>query len=246
MKLCSILIFLLLPFLMTAQDELQSRERTAYRDCYDSLKTHLQNRGIQMDSIELYLRAFKASEELQIWVKNCTDSTFQYLKSYKFCTSSGTLGPKRKKGDKQIPEGFYYIKDFDAESPYYLSLFTNYPNPADATLGDPEDPGSDIQIHGDCISTGCIAITNHFIKELYVLCHKAKQNGQDYIEIHIFPFDFLAMDLDSYIEQHPESKSFYDLWITMEKAVCNFEENKTLPDYRIERSGNYVIIESKP
>lgn len=82
------------------------------------------------------------------------------------CMQSGTLGPKRMEGDYQMPEGFYYINEFKPYSNFHLALGINYPNASDKVLSDARRPGGDIYIHGGCVSTGCIAISDQPIEEL--------------------------------------------------------------------------------
>ncbi len=49
---------------------------------------------------------------------------------------AGTLGPKTNAGsDYQVPEGFYYINEFNPKSSFHLSLGLNYPNASDRILG---------------------------------------------------------------------------------------------------------------
>ncbi len=93
-------------------------------------------------------------------------------------------------GDYQVPEGFYYINEFNPRSLYHLSLGLNYPNASDRMLCDMSQPGGDIYIHGSCVTTGCIPITDGQIEELYVLAAHAKDMGQDFIPVHIFPVNF--------------------------------------------------------
>lgn len=49
---------------------------------------------------------------------------------------SGSIGPKRSEGDNQVPEGFYYINEFNSRSNYHLALGLNYPNASDKVLSD--------------------------------------------------------------------------------------------------------------
>lgn len=225
---------------------LEGRVQEAYQSYYPQLESELWELGIYADSLELYLRAFKKQEKLQVWVRNCSDSTLQFFKTYSFCKFSGQLGPKRKEGDKQIPEGFYHISQYIPKSSYYMALELSYPNSADKVLGDLEAPGSDIQIHGDCVSTGCLSITDEKIKELYLLCHKASENGQDYIEVHIFPTDFAIFSALDLIQEEPNYAIHTDLWKSLEQAFCYFERTKKIPDYRITREGGYVILDARP
>ena len=56
----------------------------------------------------ILIRLFKEEAELEVWKKN-RDGEFALLKTYPICRWSGDLGPKKKEGDRQAPEGFYTI-----------------------------------------------------------------------------------------------------------------------------------------
>src|SRR5262249_8609940 len=51
-------------------------------------------------------RIFKEESEMEVWKQN-RDGQFALLKTYPICRWSGDLGPKKKQGDRQAPEGFY-------------------------------------------------------------------------------------------------------------------------------------------
>ena len=53
----------------------------------------------------VFIRIFKAEKDLELWVKR--GERFVLFKTYPICTFSGRLGPKRRQGDGQSPEGFY-------------------------------------------------------------------------------------------------------------------------------------------
>ena len=61
-------------------------------------------------------------------VKNNAYKGFKLLKIYDICRVCRNLGPKRRAGDCQIPEGFYYVDAFNPASNYCLSMRINYPN----------------------------------------------------------------------------------------------------------------------
>ena len=122
----------------------------------------------------IYIRSFKYDSEMEVWVKNKQNEKYKLFKTYKICALAGSLGPKRMAGDYQVPEGFYYINEFNPRSLYHLSLGLNYPNASDRMLCDLSQPGGDIYIHGSCVTTGCIPITDGQIEELYVLAAHAK------------------------------------------------------------------------
>ena len=56
----------------------------------------------------ILIRLFKEESELEVW-KQTTDGSFALLKTYPICKWSGDLGPKKREGDRQAPEGFYTI-----------------------------------------------------------------------------------------------------------------------------------------
>jgi murein L,D-transpeptidase YafK len=56
---------------------------------------------------------------------------------------------------------------FNPQSNFYLSLHVSYPNAADRVLGSKQNLGGDIFLHGNCVTTGCILITDGGIKEVY-------------------------------------------------------------------------------
>ena len=167
---------------------------------------------------------------------------FKLFKTYKVCALAGTLGPKRLEGDYQVPEGFYYINEFNPRSQYYLSLGLNYPNISDRLLSDSLRPGGDIYIHGSCVTVGCIPITDQQIDELYIIAAHAKNSGQDYIPVHIFPIRFNVPRSVKYLENmtkdDPSLKRFA---ARMEDAFDYFERYKQLPVVLINNKGEYII-----
>ena len=67
----------------------------------------------------ILVRLFKEESELEVWKKN-RDGQFALLKTYPICRWSGDLGPKKKEGDRQAPEGFYTITPGADESEFQL------------------------------------------------------------------------------------------------------------------------------
>lgn len=187
---------------------------------------------------KLFIRIFKEEELLEVWLRPSKYEPFQMLRSRPFCVNSGVLGPKRKEGDLQIPEGFYFINRFNWESQFYLSLGLNYPNKADLILGDPKTPGSDIFIHGGCASIGCISIEDNPIEELFALAYEAKDSGQIAIPVHIFPFKMFDQNCNEKFQQFPQHQT---LWKQLRKGFSAFETNKGLFPYQISDDGIYTF-----
>ena len=123
----------------------------------DSIKKQFEEKKLAWPPQSVYIRSFKYDRLLEVWVKGNNNEPYTLFKSYKVCMQSGTTGPKRVQGDNQIPEGFYYINEFNPNSKYHLALGLNYPNASDRILSDSLRPGGAIYIHGSCVSTGCIA-----------------------------------------------------------------------------------------
>ena len=208
----------------------RSRVELAYHENHDFLKRNLNKKGIEIGSANIFLRAFKKEEILEVWAKNKTGNNFIKINEYSFCKNSGRLGPKRKEGDGQIPEGFYHINRFNPKSKFYLSLGINYPNASDLILSDKEKPGSDIFIHGGCWTVGCIPITDEKIKQLYVLANEARKNGQAEIPVLMFPFKMTEYKFNKYSRQYPHLRAF---WKDLRKGYLYFEKNRQLPVFSV-------------
>jgi murein L,D-transpeptidase YafK len=213
----------------------------------DTLQKQFLEKKIPWPAKYIYIRSFKYDSQLEVWVKNDLKDQFQLFKTYKVCALAGTLGPKRMEGDYQVPEGFYYINEFNPESNYYLSLGINYPNASDKLLSDSLKPGSAIYIHGSCVTVGCIPIRDEQIDELYILAAHAKDQGQDFIPVHIFPIRFNVdrsiKYLDNLTKDDPELKKFSD---RMEDAYEYFEKYRQLTVVMIGEKGQYIINEVPP
>lgn len=209
------------------------RVRTAFAEKEEGVKKMLDNKGLQIENLKLAIMAFKEERVVEVWGSN--GSAYQLLTSYKFCSSSGKLGPKRKQGDMQIPEGLYKIDRFNPASNFYLSLGINYPNSSDRKRAN-GNPGGDIFIHGDCVTIGCIPITDDKIKELYTLSVLAKDAGNE-IDVHFYPFKMTEENM-----KRQTNNKHYSFWKELQPFYLHFKEKKTLADYRIDGNGKYVIV----
>ncbi|GAO44460.1 L,D-transpeptidase family protein [Flavihumibacter petaseus] len=215
-------------------DNLKKRE--------DSLVRQFRDKGLAWPAKYLYIRSFKYDSQLEVWVKGEKDQPFQLFKTYKVCAMAGTLGPKRMEGDYQVPEGFYYINEFNPRSVYHLSLGLNYPNASDRYLSDAIQPGGDIYIHGSCVTTGCIPITDSQIEELYVLASNAKSLGQDFIPVHIFPVRFDNRRSTEYLNRYVRDFADYSyLANSLKEVFFYFEKHKKLPVIMVNGRGSYVM-----
>jgi len=214
----------------------------AYREKEEALKKEFEKKGLTYPAKYIFLRSFKLDSELEIWVKNSASDTFRLFKSYRVCTLSGKMGPKRKEGDRQVPEGFYYINDFNPNSNYHLSLGLNYPNYSDKILSDAKKPGGEIYIHGSCLTIGCIPLTDEFIEEVYILAVNAKNAGQDFIPVHVYPVKFgntRSMDYLGGVSLTDNSSQQF--WVELKTAYDYFEKHHRLPVVLVDNKGKYVM-----
>jgi murein L,D-transpeptidase YafK len=215
------------------------RVKTAFEEKESVVKSFFSKAGLKYEGFHLFIRAFKKERKLEAWVLEKNSTTYQLLQTYPFCSTSGTLGPKRKEGDLQIPEGIYHLNHFNPESNFYLSLGVSYPNASDKMLSDKKKPGGAIYIHGNCVTIGCIPITDDKIKELYVLAVEARNNGQQKIPIHIYPSrldDSTLKDLTTQFGlQHKE------FWSNLKPIFQDFETNRKLKDVSVDSKGLYVL-----
>ncbi len=208
----------------------------------DTLQKQFEAKNLQWPAKYIYIRSFKYDSQLEVWVKDEIKEPFKLFKTYKVCALAGTLGPKRLEGDYQVPEGFYYINEFNPRSEYYLSLGLNYPNVSDKILSDSYRPGGAIYIHGSCVTVGCIPLTDKQIDEVYIIAAHAKGLGQDYIPVHIFPIRFNVPRSIKYLENLTKDditlKKFAG---RLEDAFDYFERYKQLPVILMNEQGEYTV-----
>ena len=224
----------------SAQKE-YSRVRAAYADKEAVVNSWLEEAGISRSKLRIYVRALKVEGLLQVFAANEGDADYQLLQTYSFCSSSGTLGPKSKQGDYQIPEGCYTVDRFNPQSTFHLSLGVNYPNHADRKRSTHSNLGGDIFIHGNCVTVGCIPITDDKIQELYLLAVEAKNAGQRNISVHFFPAAMTKENFDLLQKVERVDDSILELWRELKVVWDAFDREHTPPQVSIDREGRYVV-----
>ncbi len=219
-----------------------ARPDESFRRKEDTLQKQFEAKGLKWPARYLYIRSFKYDSQLEVWVKDELSDPFKLFKTYKVCALAGSLGPKRLEGDYQVPEGFYYINEFNPRSTYYLSLGINYPNASDRILSDSLRPGSAIYIHGSCVTVGCIPLTDEQIDEVYILGAHAKSQGQDYIPVHIFPIRYNVKRSINFLGNLTKDDQVLKVFSErLEEAFDYFEKHKQLPVVMINDRGDYII-----
>ncbi|MBN1756914.1 MAG: murein L,D-transpeptidase [Chitinispirillaceae bacterium] len=250
MHLPILLSLLLVPFVSNGQ---ALPEKKPYITTKRKIMMDLTDAGLSLKN-GLYIRIFKHDRVLQIFVEK--DGTYRLFKVYPICRYSGDLGPKKKQGDRQAPEGYYSIMKhhLNPNSDFYKAVNVGYPNEYDRSH---HYTGSAIMIHGGCSSIGCFAMSDSIMMELYFIVAAGLQH-QKVIPVHIFPFDmsdrnmekFMNMkednDITNTINSLPGKEIGYKyadcigLWKTLKEGFDYFEKNRIPPKVNVV-NGNYVI-----
>ncbi|WP_208867843.1 L,D-transpeptidase family protein [Mesorhizobium delmotii] len=170
----------------------------------------------------ILVRIFKQESELEIWKRKRT-GRYALLKTYPMCRWSGKLGPKKKDGDRQAPEGFYHVSAsmLNPNSQYYLSFNLGYPNRLESALG---YDGEALMVHGACSSSGCYALTDQGVAEIYAVAREALRGGQAAFQVQAFPFRMTAENMAK--NRNDPNFSF---WADLKRGYDIFEANKRQP-----------------
>lgn len=170
----------------------------------------------------IFVRIFKEESELEVW-KQREDGRFYHFKTYPICNWSGELGPKLQHGDKQAPEGFYTVAQYqmNPNSQFHLAFNLGYPNAFDKAH---RRTGSALMVHGKCKSAGCYAMTDALIEEIYAIARESFIGGQESFAVHAFPFRMTPANL----ARHQSSKH-YKFWLTLKEGYDYFESARQVP-----------------
>ncbi len=209
-----------------------ARAEKAIDSVESGLKEELSSKGLKYGS-PIFVRIFKEPGVLEVWVE-AQDGSFTHFKSYEICTFSGRLGPKLKEGDRQSPEGFYFVNAgrLNPWSRFHLSFNLGYPNQYDRYHG---RTGDTLMVHGNCVSIGCYAMTDAYINEIYALTVSALKSGQPFIRVHSFPFRLEQKALSKYA-----GSKWYSFWLNLKEGYDYFEAHKRPPNVEVV-NGKYVF-----
>lgn len=208
-----------------------TRAEAVFHDQTAKLSFELTNHGLSLGS-PIFIRIFKETSELEVWLEK--DGSFLLFKTYPICYFSGKLGPKLKQGDKQSPEGFYFVppRMLNPNSRFHLSFNLGYPNAYDRHHG---RTGDFLMVHGGCQSIGCYAMQDEPIEEIYTLVQSALQNGQAFFRVHAFPFRMT----DTNMQRHKDN-DWHAFWQNLKTGYDYFEDKKIPPNVELS-GGKYVF-----
>ena len=194
--------------------------------------------GLPYPPREIFLRAFKNEAQIEVWAREDA-GRFDLLHTYPVLAASGGPGPKRREGDRQVPEGFYFVDRLNPESSFHLSLGLDYPNASDRILSDPDHPGSDIFIHGKKTTIGCLPIGDAAIEELYLLALDTRQRGQREIPVHLFPARMSGAEWERFTADQPPA--LVKFWAQLQPAYDAFERTRRIPAISVDGAGRYLV-----
>jgi murein L,D-transpeptidase YafK len=174
----------------------------------------------------ILVRIFKEESELEIW-KQTKEGQYELLKTYPICRWSGELGPKVKQGDRQAPEGFYMITPglMNPNSAYYLAFNMGFPNSFDRALG---RTGANLMVHGDCSSSGCYAMTDEQIGEIFALARDSFEGGQRAFQVQAYPFRMTAANM----AKHRDNPNMA-FWRMLKEGSDHFEVTRQEPKVEV-------------
>ena len=175
----------------------------------------MESKGLSAAS-PILMRAYKKEGEIEVWKKG-DDGRFVRLKTFPICRWSGQLGPKTAQGDRQVPEGFYAVTpaQLNPNSSYHLSFDIGYPNAYDRLYG---GSGAFLMVHGACSSSGCFAMTNSGVSEIYAIVREAFAAGQAAFQFQSFPFRMTAENLAKH-----RSDQHIAFWRQLKEGSDRFE-----------------------
>ena len=241
---CAITVFLILQVFIQPQIasavQIRSTPRSedAIRRAKPQLEEALRKKFLEFGS-PIFIRIFKESRKLEIWMQQ--QKTYQHFRTYEICEYSRTLGPKLVEGDKQSPEGFYFVKppQLKPDSAYHLAINIGFPNEYDQKH---KRTGSFIMVHGtdkegDCVSEGCYSMKDEKIEEIYALADAALRNGQQLFRVHVFPFRMTEENMKTHRRER-----WFDFWKNLKEGYDYFEWTKRPPNVEV-RNGRYVFEE---
>jgi murein L,D-transpeptidase YafK len=193
------------------------------------------NRKSMSPSSPVLVRIFKQESELEIWKRDATGK-YALLKTYPMCRWSGKLGPKKQDGDRQTPEGFYSVSAdmLNPHSEYYLSFNLGFPNALEQALG---YRGEALMVHGACSSSGCYALTDSGMAEIYPVVRDALAGGQKVFQVQAYPFRMTPRNM---ARNHDDPN--FAFWTDLKKGYDIFEVTRREP--KVSYCGGHYVFDA--
>lgn len=119
----------------TVKDRVQAFEGAVRGRLEDAFRAQ----GLEWGKGELAFLGYKEERVLEVYGRKTASDSWRRIRRYPVLGQSGALGPKRKEGDLQVPEGIYEVESLNPNSRFHLSIRVNYPNDFDREQACPYD-----------------------------------------------------------------------------------------------------------
>lgn len=187
----------------------------------ETLKPKFASRGVEFPPSGFVLVAIKDAALLQLFAYGSSGRPV-HIKDYPILGLSGTLGPKLREGDRQVPEGIYRVTSLNPNSICHLSLRLDYPNEFDRSTARRDGRtrlGNDIMIHGKSLSVGCLAIGDTAVEEVFVL---AARSGVQNVKVVIVPTDWRKRTFNAKLVVGPAWLA--ELYAQLDRELQRFQQ----------------------
>ncbi len=228
-----------LRFRTTRAQARAQRVRAARKRRLEDIRKLFATAQLDYPPAQVLMRVFKNEDLVELWARRRRQRIYVHLKDYDVCQRSGDLGPKRRRGDMQVPEGFYTITAYNPTSSFLLAMLVSYPNRSDRIRKSGRDPGGDICIHGDCVTIGCIPLTDRWIEELYLICLDTSRRSGNPTLVHSFPGRLGGEAWEKLKKKHADEPGLIRFWEELKVGYDRLEKTRIPARFTIGRNGAY-------
>jgi murein L,D-transpeptidase YafK len=86
-----------------------------------------------------------------------------------------------------------------------------------------------------------LPITDDQIKELYIFCVEAKNNGQKQIPVHIFPAKLSDKNFEVLLSKYKDDTDKTNLWKALKLAYNSFNKSRQVPKIKFLSNGTHQV-----
>jgi len=205
-----------------------------------AIPSELQALGLTVgDSV--FLRLFKKEQELELWMQAEGERDFTLYRVYRLHASSVSPGPKRRDGDRLIPEGFYYqtvaqYREREASNTGREEIDLGYPNDWDRL--DPGVSGAAVLAVGASRESACL-LSESDMADVKTMIGAAFSSGQMILRMHLFPF---RMSDEAMNREWKESSKTADFWMNLKEGYDFFENAGFPPNVTSDPAGYHFSV----
>ncbi len=197
------------------------------------LRAELNALGLKVGD-PVFMRIFKESRELELWLHPASGHSWTFYKTYPLCAVSAELGPKSA-SESSAPEGFYYATSRQLITKSgKLAIDLGYPNIYDRQH---KYRGKQARLEGGCAPQGSYAAGDPAMDEIVTLVRAALGNGQPFFRIHCFPFRMTDKRMN---KELAAKAKWLEFWANLKEGYDYFEILHLPPNTTV-KNGRYVF-----